>query len=174
MHVTVYLCTFVISQDLQRYTPGHDKQTIAQRQEVRGWTVSHNHGWSLFLLMLDTWNISEWTRVWSESVTKNLQKLIWSVYVLLSSSILFVQPKHFPDCVASNVIDRSAAYNSWCFIVPTTAFTEQFNNSYFVKTITDWNQLNESQVHAETVEEFSHLSCSPQSLRFIICTHLPL
>ena len=37
--------------------------------------------------------------------------------------------------------------NTRCFIVP-TAHTEQFKNSFFVKTIADWNQLNASQVQA--------------------------
>ena len=30
---------------------------------------------------------------------------------------------------------------------------------FFVKTIADWNQLNESQVQAETITDFSRLIC---------------
>ena len=70
--------------------------------------------------------------------------------------------KPLPDCVASNITDRSATDNSRCFVVP-TAYTDQYKNSCFVKTITRWKQPNESQVHAETAEEFSYLSCGPHS-----------
>ena len=37
-----------------------------------------------------------------------------------------------------------------CFVVP-TAYTDQFKNSYCLKTITEWNQVNELQVQAETI-----------------------
>ena len=69
-----------------------------------------------------------------------------------------IKPKHFPDHVSSNFVQQLTTNNTRCFIVP-TAHTEQFKNSFFVKTIADWNQLNESQVQAETITDFSRLTC---------------
>ena len=43
-------------------------------------------------------------------------------------------------------------------------FQMQFKNSFFVKTIVDWNQLNESQVQAETITDFSSLISAAQTL----------
>ena len=68
-----------------------------------------------------------------------------------------IKPKHFPDHVSSNFVQQLTTNNTRCFIVP-TAHTEQFKNSFFVKTIADWNQLNESQVQAETITDFSRLT----------------
>ena len=68
-----------------------------------------------------------------------------------------IQPKHFPDHVSSNFVQQLTTNNIRCLIVP-TAHTEQFKNTFFVKTIViDWIQLNESQVQAETITDFSRL-----------------
>ena len=69
-----------------------------------------------------------------------------------------LQTQHFPDHVSSNFVQQLTTNNTRCFIVP-TAHTEQFKNSFFVKTIVDWNQLSESQVQAETITDFSRLIC---------------
>ena len=55
-----------------------------------------------------------------------------------------VKPKHFPDHISSNFFQQLTNNNTRYFIVP-TAHTEQFKNKFFVKTIADWNQLNELQ-----------------------------
>ena len=69
-----------------------------------------------------------------------------------------IQSKHFPDHVYSNYVQQLTTNNTIYFIEP-TAHIEQFQNSFFVKTIVDWNQLNESQVKAETITDFSRLIC---------------
>ena len=69
-----------------------------------------------------------------------------------------IQPKQFPDHVSSHFVQQLTTNNTRCFIVP-TAHTEQFKNSFFVETIVDWNQLNESQVQTETITDFSRLIC---------------
>jgi len=95
--------------DFSRYIPGHNEQSIVQRQEVRGWTVSHYHKWCfLFLLLciLDTWitypeNTDTSDRNGQEEnleVSSNLQKIFlhyifWviffiTIYVLSSSLII--------------------------------------------------------------------------------------
>ena len=54
-----------------------------------------------------------------------------------------------------------------------TAYTDQLKNSYFAKTMTEWNQVNELQVQAETVEEFCRLSCIARLVsRLLTRTHL--
>ena len=75
-----------------------------------------------------------------------------------------VNPKHFPDHLSSNFVQQLTTNNTRCFIVP-TAHTEQFKNSFFgiKKTIADCNQLNESQVQAETITGFSRLICGPNT-----------
>ena len=80
--------------DLSRYIPGHNEQSIVQRQEVRGWTVSQNHKWCfvfLLLCILDTWitypvdtEIND--RNGQEEnleMSSNLQKKILIYYILL-------------------------------------------------------------------------------------------
>jgi hypothetical protein len=56
-----------------------------------------------------------------------------------------VQPRKFSDCVTTNIIERQACNNSVCFIVP-QAKTEQFKNSFFVRTMAEWNNLPESEI----------------------------
>ena len=85
-------------------------------------------------------------------------------YLLSTSYNLRDQPnnvstQNVSQTVASNIIDRSATNNSRCFTVP-TASSNQFKNSFFIKTIIEWNQLNNLQVQAEITQEFSRPSCS--------------
>ena len=47
-----------------------------------------------------------------------------------------IKPKHFLDHVSSNFFQQLTTNNTRCFIVP-TAHTEQFKNSFFVKTGTN-------------------------------------
>ena len=57
-----------------------------------------------------------------------------------------IKPKHFPDHVSSNVVQQHQMFYS--------------THSFCIKkTIADWNQLNESQVQAETITDFSRLTC---------------
>ena len=62
-----------------------------------------------------------------------------------------VKPKKFSDCVTTNII--RIANNTRSFKT-TIAHTDQFKNSFFVKTLEDWNHLADSVVHADTVEGF--------------------
>ena len=57
-----------------------------------------------------------------------------------------------------NVVERHQNNNSRCFVVP-AAHTDQLNNSYFVKTIVQWNTLSEPQVRDGTLNKFNRLSC---------------
>ena len=53
---------------------------------------------------------------------------------------------------------RIFANDTRCYIV-STAHTDQFRNSFYVKTVVDWNKLNKTQVQAETITDFSGLTC---------------
>eukprot|EP00745_Piridium_sociabile_P040062 TRINITY_DN76314_c0_g1_i2.p1 TRINITY_DN76314_c0_g1~~TRINITY_DN76314_c0_g1_i2.p1 ORF type:complete len:1167 (+),score=240.29 TRINITY_DN76314_c0_g1_i2:25-3525(+) len=56
-------------------------------------------------------------------------------------------PKQFADCVASNIIIRSARQNSRPLKVP-EGTTEEFKNSYFVRSVVDWNNLSDDHLQA--------------------------
>ena len=68
-----------------------------------------------------------------------------------------VKPKLFIDYMTVNIVERHQNNNSRCFVVP-AAHTDQLRNSYFVKTIVQWNTLSEPEVRAGIINEFSHLS----------------
>ena len=76
-----------------------------------------------------------------------------------------IQPKRFPGFVTTNIVQRHVVNNSKGFVVP-DSHSEEYRNSYFVRTVVEWNQLNDSQIHAESPEEFRHhvnASASPRA-----------
>ena len=74
-----------------------------------------------------------------------------------------VQPKRFTDCVTIRIIGRPLQ----C-LQP----TQTIRNSYYVKTIVEWNKLSEPQVRAGTIGEFSRLSCGLHS-QYASCALMP-
>ena len=64
-----------------------------------------------------------------------------------------IKAKTHQDCYTSNFVDRYTLNNSECFKVPPSN-TEQFKNSYFVKSVSDWNCLPDIHIRAETVNSF--------------------
>ncbi|KAL8601099.1 hypothetical protein ACOMHN_040800 [Nucella lapillus] len=68
-----------------------------------------------------------------------------------------IQPKRFKDCVSKNIIERKARKNSRTLEVP-PAKTEQFRNYFFVRTVTDWNNLSEEQVQTRSKHQPRHHS----------------
>jgi len=69
-----------------------------------------------------------------------------------------IKSRTYADCVTSNIVDRSASNNSKSFIVP-HCNTDQYKHSFFVQTVLDWNQLDDSVVSAKTVECFKSRLC---------------
>jgi hypothetical protein len=53
----------------------------------------------------------------------------------------------------SNIMENRTSNNTRSFKIP-FAHTEQFKNSFFIKTLVDWNYLEDRIVHARTVEHF--------------------
>ena len=64
-----------------------------------------------------------------------------------------IRAKVFGDYVSTNIVTSSQTNNSKCFVVP-TASTEVYKHSFFVRTIIDWNQLDDNIVGATSVESF--------------------
>jgi hypothetical protein len=64
-----------------------------------------------------------------------------------------IKPKSYSDHVTTNIVNRYATNNTRGYIVP-EATTEQLRNSFFVKTVVEWNQLDERIVTQETPEGF--------------------
>ena len=69
-----------------------------------------------------------------------------------------IRSKQFTDCVISNPIDNQSTNNSKCF-KPIQCRSKLFRNSFFPKTVIDWNHLEDSVVCAETVRKQLQESC---------------
>ena len=66
-----------------------------------------------------------------------------------------IKPKIFKDCVTKNIVDKSAHMNSRPYEVPSSK-TDQYRYSYFVRTVEDWNHLENSTVIAASPEIFKN------------------
>ena len=55
-----------------------------------------------------------------------------------------------------NIVEKHSVNNDRGFIIEQRK-TDQLKNSFFVKTIIEWNHLETEVVHAETVEGFKTL-----------------
>ena len=73
------------------------------------------------------------------------------VYLTRKTEGRLIKPKRYSDFETKNII--RVANNTRAFKIQ-TAHTDQLKNSFFVKTLEDWNHLADSIVHAATVEGF--------------------
>ena len=64
-----------------------------------------------------------------------------------------IRSRKFTDYISKNLVDRHSVNNDRSFMVETCK-TEQLKQSFFVKTVVEWNQLVTEVVRAETVESF--------------------
>ena len=64
-----------------------------------------------------------------------------------------IRAKNFSDFNTINIVSRSVCNNSRGFAVPTCK-TDQYKNSFFVKTTLDWIHLSDSFVKCDSVEAF--------------------
>ena len=53
-----------------------------------------------------------------------------------------IRAKQYEDFVTKNIIENSVCSNSKCF-KPIITKTENYRNSFFLKTVYDWNKLSE-------------------------------
>ena len=64
-----------------------------------------------------------------------------------------IRANQFDGFVKTNIVEKSVCNNNQCF-VPISAKTDVFKNSFFVRTIYDWNKLSESDVNCDSMETF--------------------
>ena len=67
-----------------------------------------------------------------------------------------IKAKTFDNCVAKNFVESAQLKNSNCFKVPET-HSDAYKTSFFPKTISEWNQLEDITISAPTVENFKKL-----------------
>ena len=63
-------------------------------------------------------------------------------------------PTTFKDCSYDNTIARQEIRNSCGLKIPDSK-TEQYKNSFFVRTVADWNKLEDTVVTVDSVTAFS-------------------
>ena len=61
--------------------------------------------------------------------------------------------KKFENYQATNIVEKQVKNNTKCFDIPSSK-TLQFSNSFFVKTLINWNHLEDSVMCTTSVESF--------------------
>ena len=64
-----------------------------------------------------------------------------------------IKPTTNKDFVTTNLVENYVRNNDKCFIVQQCK-TSEFRNSFFVKTVREWNSLDNASVYTKTVVEF--------------------
>ena len=64
-----------------------------------------------------------------------------------------IKAKTFSDFETKNIVKRHQLLNEKCFHLPTSK-TDTYRYSYFPKTISEWNELSDSVVNAQSTEIF--------------------
>jgi hypothetical protein len=65
-----------------------------------------------------------------------------------------VKPTLYTGCVTQNIITRQANNNNRCFKIPPSR-TEPYRHSFFVRTIVEWNSLEDAVVQLPSPNAFS-------------------
>ena len=65
-----------------------------------------------------------------------------------------IKAKYFSDCISKNVVENYETNNSRPFKILEAKNSQQYKNSFFVRTISDWNKLDNSIVNAGSVDCF--------------------
>ena len=64
-----------------------------------------------------------------------------------------IKPRLCSDFQTTNFVQRYSVNHTECFKIPESK-SDQFKNSFFVRIVSDWNQLEGCQIRAETVNSF--------------------
>ena len=72
----------------------------------------------------------------------------------------YITAKTIANYQATNIVEKQVKNNTKCFDIPSSK-AHQFSNSFFVKTLIDWNHLEDSDVCSTSVESFKS---TPQTL----------
>jgi len=65
--------------------------------------------------------------------------------------------------ISTDIVTRQSRINSKSVEVPPEAKSEQYKNSFFVRTAIDWNNLEDNIVQSKTTEDFKTAIFSCQS-----------
>ena len=66
-----------------------------------------------------------------------------------------IKPRTFEDHVTSNITHRQARLNNNCYQIQTSNSLQR-QNSFFPRTVVDWNNLDQETINAQTPEAFRH------------------
>ena len=64
-----------------------------------------------------------------------------------------IKAKKFDNCISDNIINKSATCNTRPYLVP-NSHTEQYRNSFFVRTTEEWNHLDDQVVTSSSLDIF--------------------
>ena len=62
-----------------------------------------------------------------------------------------IRPKKFDNCISTNIVTKQSRINSKSIKIP-EAKSEQYNNSFFVRTAIDWNNLEDNIVQSKQLK----------------------
>ena len=66
-----------------------------------------------------------------------------------------ITPKSFSGCVTTNPMSKYETKNSKCFKIPVTKNPDgPYGQSFFVRTVIDWNKLDDKTVSAGSMDSF--------------------
>ena len=64
-----------------------------------------------------------------------------------------IKPRVFTDCETTNIVNKYVTNNTRPFVIPQST-TNTYSQSFFVRTIVQWNTLNNTTVTAGSVDSF--------------------
>jgi hypothetical protein len=64
-----------------------------------------------------------------------------------------IKSKQYSNFISQNIVENSVINNSKGLVYQ-RANTEPFKNSFFIKTLLDWNQLDDNTVNQSSLESF--------------------
>ena len=65
-----------------------------------------------------------------------------------------IKPKQYKGYETKNIVEKYQTNNSRSFKIPEGRNTQQYKNSFFVRTVVEWNTLDNETVHAGSVDAF--------------------
>ena len=76
------------------------------------------------------------------------------VYLTQMKNKRKIKPTNFENCVSKNIVNNYITNNSRPFEIPKNNGCDAYKNSFFVRTIPEWNGLANHIVTAESIETF--------------------
>lgn len=64
-----------------------------------------------------------------------------------------IKSKQFSDYHAKNIVDKNVRNNNKCYVVKNVK-SDQYKNSYFIRTVSDWNALPDKIVCSKNLDIF--------------------